>query len=190
MTYERMPHHKQKAGDALLKSFLRYRSYLGRVVRRIVGPHDAEDIVQQTFLRSYEAQARKKIEHPRAFMVRTATNLALNLAMKADNRLTDRIACFDDSAVPLVTESLEEKVASQERLVLFCRAVQRLPPQCQRAYLLKKVYGLSRKEIAAQMKISESTVQKHIAKGTLMCAEYMDLRVDPALRGKEGTSRR
>jgi RNA polymerase sigma-70 factor (ECF subfamily) len=38
---------------------------------------------------------------------------------------------------------------------------------------LKKVYGLSRKEIAAYLGITESTVQKHVAKGLLMCSEYL-----------------
>jgi DNA-directed RNA polymerase specialized sigma24 family protein len=66
-----------------------------------------------------------------------------------------------------------------------------LPLQCRRAFLLKKAYGLSRKEIASYMGITESTVQKHVAKGVMLCAEYLHAleasardvahhRVDPA----------
>jgi RNA polymerase sigma-70 factor (ECF subfamily) len=48
--------------------------------------------------------------------------------------------------------------------------VAQLPLQCRRAFLLKKVYGLSQKEIAGYLGISESTVEKHVAKGLLHCA--------------------
>jgi RNA polymerase sigma-70 factor (ECF subfamily) len=62
----------------------------------------------------------------------------------------------------------------QERFFHLCGAVRTLPVQCRRAFVLKKVYGLSRREIAEYMGLSESTVQKHIAKGMTMCAEYME----------------
>ncbi len=62
----------------------------------------------------------------------------------------------------------------QERFLLLCRAVRELPVQCRRAFVLKKVYGMSRKEIADYMGLSESTVQKHIAKGMVMCTEYLE----------------
>jgi RNA polymerase sigma-70 factor (ECF subfamily) len=39
---------------------------------------------------------------------------------------------------------------------------------------LKKVYGLGQREIAAYMGISESTVEKHVAKGLMLCAQFMD----------------
>ena len=57
---------------------------------------------------------------------------------------------------------------------MFCRAVGGLPEQCRRAFILKKVYGLSQQEIADRLSISQSTVEKHIAKGLLMCREYME----------------
>jgi len=39
--------------------------------------------------------------------------------------------------------------------------------------VLKKVYGLSQKEIAEYLGISQSTVEKHVAKGLLMCVQAM-----------------
>ena len=56
------------------------------------------------------------------------------------------------------TPSLERQFESRERFLMFCRAVRELPLQCRRAFILKKVYGLSQKEIADYLGISESTV--------------------------------
>ena len=137
-------------------------------------PHDIEDIVQETFARCYEASRSTPIRHPRSFLLTTARNLAINHVTSADNKRTDRVASFDELAVSLYTRPLEHGVEAQEQFLLLCRAVSQLPVQCRRAFILKKVYGLSRKEIAAYMGISESTVQKHVAKGLLMCSEYLE----------------
>jgi RNA polymerase sigma-70 factor (ECF subfamily) len=147
---------------------------VARVVGRIVQPRDVEDIVQEAFVRCYEAARTTPIRHPRSFLLTTAKNLAINHVVSADSKRTDRVASFDDSAVSLYTLPLEREVESQEQFMLLCRAVSQLPVQCRRAFILKKVYGLSRKEIAAYMGITESTVQKHVAKGLLMCAQYLE----------------
>ena len=46
-------------------------------------------------------------------------------------------------------------------------------PSRLRVFILKKVYGLPQKEIAARLNISESTVEKQAAKGLFVCAEFM-----------------
>ena len=63
--------------------------------------------------------------------------------------------------------ALEDEVTSKERFLFFCRVTNELSPQVKKCFILKKVYGLSQKEIAVKMSLSESTVEKHIAKGLL-----------------------
>ncbi len=161
--------------ESLTQVFLRFRARLARAVARIVRPADIEDIVQETFLRCYQAAEKTTIRHPRSFMLTTAKNLALNHVARADNHLVSGVASFEDSAVPLYrdNEPRKDDPELQEEFLLLCQAVRTLPVQCRRAFILKKVYGLSRKEIATYMGIAESTVQKHIAKGVLLCAEYL-----------------
>jgi RNA polymerase sigma-70 factor (ECF subfamily) len=144
-------------------------------VARIVQPSDIEDIVQETFLRCYQAAEKTTIRHPRSFMLTTAKNLALNHVARADHHLVRGVASFEDSAVPLYKDDEPRKndPELEQEFLLLCQAVRTLPVQCRRAFILKKVYGLSRKEIALYMGIAESTVQKHIAKGVLLCAKYL-----------------
>jgi RNA polymerase sigma factor (sigma-70 family) len=171
----------QEAGSygalaGLLSAFLECRASLRRAVGRIVKPHDIEDIVQETFIRSYEAAGKSSIQHPRSFMFKTARNLALNHISCAESRLTRTIEDFSDSDVFPSTEPLESSYEAREQYLLFCSAVRQLPVQCRRAFLLKKVYGLSQKEIAEYLGISQSTAEKHIAKGMLICRQYMRVR--------------
>lgn len=161
--------------DSFLQTFLRFRTRIARAIGRIVQRDDIEDIVQETFLRCYQASARTAVRHPRSFMLTTARNLALNHIDLADNRLVARVDSFDEGAIPLFRDTPTENTPEvQERFLIMCRAVRALPVQCRRAFVLKKVYGMSRKEIADYMGLSESTVQKHIAKGMVMCSEYLE----------------
>lgn len=165
----------QVTGDRsrLTAAFLEYRSVLAGMVGRIVKPHDIEDIVQETFIRCFEAERKHGIRHPRSFMLKTARNLAINHITRADQKLAQQLADFPSSDVYSVSASAESSVETRERFLLFCRAVRQLPLQCRRAFLLKKVYGFTQREIADFMGLSQSTIEKHVIKGLMMCSEYM-----------------
>jgi RNA polymerase sigma factor (sigma-70 family) len=154
----------------LTSVYQKMRRRLASAVRSLVGPSDVEDILQEAFLRCYEASSTRRVEHPSSYLLRTAVNLAINHTTRADQRLNTP---FDDSAEELNLDGsvdIEKQAIQRERLALYCRAVAELPLQCRRAFLLKKVYGLSQREIATYLKISENTVEKHVAKGLLHCA--------------------
>lgn len=165
----------RKKETGLAAAYMACRGALARAVSRIVKRHDIEDILQDAFIRSFEAEGRYRIRNPRAFLLRTATNLALNHASRAGYKTTTDM---EDSAVSEVysttAECVENAVDADDRFREFCGAVGGLPEQCRRAFILKKVYGLSQKEIALQLGISESTVEKHIAKGLLLCREALE----------------
>jgi len=64
---------------------------------------------------------------------------------------------------------------SEEEFLLFCRSIRDLSLQCRRAFILRKVYGLSQRDVAKRLGIAESTVEKHIAKGITTASAYMKL---------------
>ncbi len=158
---------------ALSTTFLELSSQLRRFVSRIVQPDDVEDIVQETFVKSYQADLKQDIKYARSYMLKTAKHLALNHIAKWDNQHCDSLDTSDDYQQLLKSMQLEDEVTSKERFLLFCRATEQLSQPVRKCFILKKVYCMSQKEIAAHMKLSESTVEKHIAKGLLQSMHYM-----------------
>lgn len=158
----------------LAQLFVSYSSNLRRFISHIVKPEDIDDIVQETFVRSYEADLKQEIKYTRSYMLTTAKNLALNHVQKWDNKYKESIEDFCESTVQFTTESFESEFESKERFLLFCKATDQLTNAVRKTFILKKVYGFSQKEIASYLNLSESTVEKHVAKGLLMCAQYME----------------
>ena len=182
--------HAENSVGQLSSVFQRYRTALARAVARIVKPIDIEDIVQETYLRIFQAAQRQPIRDPKSFMLKAARNLALNHVGRADamNHLSQAKIEFgaawgDDAFEDNPTELLENQtegldspevtVQAEEEFLIFCRAIRELPLQCRRAFILKKVYGLPQREVALRLGVSEGTVEKHIAKGIVACSSYM-----------------
>jgi RNA polymerase sigma factor (sigma-70 family) len=173
--------HHEPAGPAgnpqetsLLETFLKCRQVLSRFIGRVVAPGDIEDIVQETFIRSMQAGVVRRIDHPKAFMFRTARNLAFNHVQRLDNKARPHMLDFLDEETQPATETLEAQFESQERFDYFCRAINQLPVKCRRAFILRKIYGLTQKEVAKFLEMTEGNVEKHVSRGLTRCIEYMN----------------
>lgn len=144
-----------------------------RAVSAIVSKDDIEDIVQEAFIKSYEAELKQEIRYERTYMLKTARNLALNHVNSAASQLNQTVDNMDMLPHDLVGYSLEKHVESKQRFIHFCRATESLSPEVKRVFLLKKVYGMSQRDIAELVGLSESTVEKHVARGLMQCSKFL-----------------
>jgi RNA polymerase sigma factor (sigma-70 family) len=171
MAYSAQKDKKTHLG--LTEVFLKYRPVLERLLRKFVGPDETEDLISETYLRTYESFSKEEIAYPKSFLYKTAKNLVLNHISKHENRFCQSI---EDNASPdvyLVSEQVEIQVEAQEKLQIFSSAVDSLSPKCRKAFIYKRVHGWSLKTIAKEMDISVSTVEKHVAKGVLICTRAL-----------------
>ena len=159
--------------EGLASIYMASRIALARAVRRIVRRHDVEDVLQEAFVRSFEAEGRHPIHDARAFLMRTAKNIALDHVTSAGYRTTGAMDGVDEEFFTDPSAPPDVCVDAQQRFLQFCEAVGSLPEQCRRVFVLKQVYGLSQEGVAARVGIAESTVEKHIAKGALLLYERM-----------------
>jgi RNA polymerase sigma factor (sigma-70 family) len=159
----------------LSAAFVQHQSSLKRFVARFFSrSQDIEDVVQEAYLRAFIAEKNGETAYsPKAFLFRIAKNVALNELAKKSRLLTEYIEDSVSSDVSRADGSAEDRALAQEQLAIFCRAAASLPIQCRRAFLLRKVYGLSHKEISQRLGISVSTVEKHVASGLLRCSANM-----------------
>lgn len=172
--------------DRLLNAYMTLRGRLAQLVMKIVPPKEVEDIVQEIYVRVCRTKNRDTIREPSSFLFRTAQNLALDHLKSSESRLTAATDSIDNvvttNCEPLLDPTYTQ-VASDEEFVLFCEAVRELPKQCRRAFILKKVYGYTLKEIATEMGIGQPTVECHIVAGTKRCVRYLRERDATLPRG-------
>ena len=165
--------------STLTTLFLSTKRNIGRLVSHIVKPDDIDDIVQETFVKTYEADLKQEIKYVRSYMLKTAKNLALNHVSRWDNKYNDSLEDFAVPPVQLTSSKVEDDYESKEQFLFFCRATDQLSGSVRKCFILKKVYGLSQKEIASYLSLSESTVEKHIAQGLLKSARYIERMNQP-----------
>lgn len=151
----------------MLKGFLR---------RFVSNDHDIEDICQETVTRALEAERSREIKEPRAFLFGVARNVVRKRLDKQSRSLIDFVGDFSADYVESDEPSLEQQLDERQRMLIFMESVATLPRQCQRVFVLKKVYGYRHKEIAAKLGISISTVEKHAAAGLKRCMDEMEKR--------------
>lgn len=148
------------------------KRYLAKILRNI---SDVEDVAQEAFLRAYVEEQKAEIAQPKSLLFRIAKHIAISHLRLKSQQITDVMADLDVSDV-LITDTLEDEAIARQRLGIHCEAVAALPPACRRVYLLRKVYGMSHREIAEHVGISVSTVEKHLIKGVALCDQYIHRR--------------
>jgi len=162
--------------ETVLSAYMSMRASLARAVMAIVPPKEIEDIVQETYVRACQIENKERITEPRSFLLKTARNLALDYVKKANTRFTcgvDDVDSLTSGTGSTLTDDTFGNVTSNEEFGLFCESVRMLPVKCRRAFVLKKVYGYTQREIAQVMKLSEKTVEKHISEGIKRCTYFM-----------------
>ena len=168
---------QQNTSSAVLTAYKIHVDALRRFISRFVGKNDVEDVVQEAFMRAYNAETGKPIDQPKSYLFRIAKHVALNQLRQRSRKPTDYLEDIDAPDVLVNEWTLEDEIMAQQKLGFHCAAVASLPPKCRKVYLLRKVYGMSYKDIAATLKISDSTVEAHISKGYARCDEYVAKRM-------------
>jgi RNA polymerase sigma factor (sigma-70 family) len=129
---------------------------------------DICDIVQETYAALVSLESVAHIEDARLYMFSVARNLMLRTLRRRPPLSIHAMAEIELSELESDEPSLEQQADSGRELERVAEQLEVLPPQCRRAFLLRKVDGLSQAQIAAEMGISESTVEKHLGKALRM----------------------
>lgn len=135
---------------------------------------DIDDIIQEAYLRVLQAHETTAIESPKAFLFATARNLALGRVRHQKVAREDALAEMHSEGVLDEAADVPQAVARAQELELLTQAIQSLPTRCRQVLTLRKIYGMSQKEVAAQLGISENTVEAQGVIGLRKLAEYFE----------------
>ncbi len=141
--------------------------------RRWRNKKDIEDLLQDVYMRVYEA-AQKEVPHPvRPFVFTVARNLLINRSRREHVVAIQSVADVDLLNVSDEEPGPERNVMAREELVRLQEALDQLPPRARQAVILRKIDGLSRREIAGRMGITEQTVNRHLTDAMYELAELL-----------------
>ena len=158
-----------------LKSWLRSRfPWLGEV----------DDIAQEAILRLWRRQTREDstpLKSSKAALFSIARNAVIDLARHRAVAKTDCVAEMTELSVLDQGANVVETVVARQELEFLTEAVRGLPDRCRQVVTLAKIYGLSEREVAERLGISENTVRTHVVRGMERCTDY--LRAHGVTRG-------
>ena len=135
---------------------------------------DVDDLVQEAMVRVLRAYEAGAIEAPKAFLFATARNLALMQLRHRRVERTDALAETDVSGILDESADVPGAVARTEELEILTQAIQSLPARCRQVVTLRKIYGLSQRDIATRLGISEHTVEAQGTIGLRKLAEFFE----------------
>lgn len=126
---------------------------------------DLEDIRQEVYVRVYRTAREQLPKSAKSFLFTTARNYLIDLARQSDVVPIDAVADVDILSVDQGAGAPERGVIARQELHRLQEALDKLPPRHREAVVLGRIEGLSGKEIAARMGITESTVSQHLKLG-------------------------
>jgi RNA polymerase sigma-70 factor (ECF subfamily) len=133
---------------------------------------DAGDVIQEAYTILAELESVDGIRSPRAYLFQVARSVIVRHVRRArivPIHTVDDLDRFDhpDDAV-----SPEQQAIDRDELRHLAHAIAAMPPKTQEAFVLRRVQGLSQREIAKKMRISENTVETHMSRGLAFLIDW------------------
>jgi len=150
-------------------AFSRVRAALMRRGRTM---HDADDLVQEAWVRLACYEREQTVAKPEAFLMRTALNLSID-AHRARESHGEEVL-LDDVVLIDTTPGAEATLLGRERMARLSVCLGRLSDKTRDIFLAHRLDGTSYQELARQHRLSVSSVEKHIAKATLQVTSWME----------------
>ena len=150
--------------DAQLKAWLR---------GSFPSVRDVDDVVQESYLRVWQAKASQPIQHAKAFLFRIARNLMLDTVRSARHAPLQETADLAALRILDTRPDAADALLQREILQLLADAVVALPGHYRDVIVLHKIQGLKQQEVAARLGLSERSVEKYVARGLARCEKYL-----------------
>jgi len=147
---------------------------LKMIARHTNGRADPEELLNTAYLRLERYQKSRAVKDPVGFLVRTAQNLAIDEYRHA-RILARYLSDMRQSERDLDDFPLQDEVfAARERLERVKQGLAQLSPRTQEIFLMYRLQDMKCREIAAKIGLSESSVEKHIAKAMYFLTKWSE----------------
>ncbi|WP_306003325.1 sigma-70 family RNA polymerase sigma factor [Brevundimonas sp. C43] len=133
--------------------------------RSLVTSNDVDDVIQESYCRLANLKAVEQIESPRAYFFQTARSVVLEQMRRARIVRIDAVTEIDALRIEWDEPSPERIAGGRKELERVMKIVATLPERSRRIFEMRRVMGLSQKEIARQLGVTENVVENEAARG-------------------------
>lgn len=148
---------------SVLQAFVEHKDVLaGYLAQRMIRSEDVDDLLQETFLLAYKAEQKGKIVSPKGYLFIIARNLLSKSYAKQAKEMTRVITDAEFENLEASEVPADRQLHYKLKMSALEKAIITLPPQCRRVFVMRKMLGLTQKQIATKLSISPSTVERHI----------------------------
>ena len=135
--------------------------------RRLEGL-EIDDVIQETYTRLIAADSIAHIRDAKSYAFQVAGSVVVDHLRRMKVVSIASVTDLDNLDMPSPEPSPERQVIDREELHRLAQLIATLPGRVRDVFTLRRVYGLSQREVAERLGIAESTVEKHMARGFLL----------------------
>ncbi len=135
------------------------------LIRARVPRDEVDDLIQEAYCKLLALDSIDHIPRPDGYFFQTVRNLMTDKMRRARIVRIEALTEIEASSVYSDEPSPERITAARRELAAVQEAIQGLPDRCRRVIELRKVHGVSQREIARRLGVNESTVENEGVKG-------------------------
>lgn len=153
-----------------------------RLARVYVADLDVDDIIQEMYARLMAAPALENVRYPRQYAIQTAKSIVIDYLRRS--RVVSIVSTenLEQLEVLLPEATAEDRLEFQGEIREVADALANLPQTYRETLILRRVEGLSQRETALRLGITEKMAEYYLARGVMMLSKLFG-------RGGNGQSR-
>ncbi len=134
---------------------------------------DIDDLVQEAYVRLFKAKTLGTVDNPRSYLYTTARNVARDHFRHNRTTAVGGLEAIDQLGVVDSAHDASDALTRAEEIEILGQAIQTLPQRCREIFVLRRLHGLSYKEIGERLGISQCSVNNQLAIGISRCRRFL-----------------
>lgn len=153
-----------------------------RLSRLYIADLDVDDVIQEMYARILCAPTLETIRYPRQYAIQTARGIVVDYLRRSRVVSIDTCENLDALEVEVPEASAEERLGFRAEIQEVAAALAQLPETCREILILRRVEGLSQRETAQRLGVTEKVVESQLARGVLLLVKLFGRGGKPRVR--------
>lgn len=171
---KRLPPWIREVDDWFSTHLLPHERVFIQTAYRMTGDEDtARDLVHETYVDLLKGERWRGIKHPRAYVMTSVRRAALRIIRRRRIVPFKSFADMDAVAGKDLTPDAHQILFAKEQRRMVLEIIETLPPRCREVVKLRRLAERSPQQIARDLGITVSVVDKHLARGMATIAKKL-----------------